>query len=111
MQKLKFPGEKTGGFSLRGLAKNQFLEKETFKLQVVGKQLVTLQIADSIFNTYTFMFHQSKKTLISAPLIWPRPLAKKTQKSHTFLLFQESSLLEQPLRFLQMNHISMELAW
>ena len=36
------PGERTGDFSLLEQANNIFLEKETCKLKVVGKQLVTL---------------------------------------------------------------------
>ena len=61
LDKLESPGEKSGYFSLLGQTKINILEKETFKLQVAGKQLVTLQIVHSTFNTYTFEFHQSKK--------------------------------------------------
>ena len=42
MAGVESPGERTGDFSLLDQANNIFLEKETCKLKVVGKQLVTL---------------------------------------------------------------------
>ena len=87
---MESPGEKSGDFSLLDQANNNFLEKETCKLQVVGKQLVTLYklLIQHLTHSYKSEFHQSKKTLIQrASLIWSRSLAKNTKKSQTFLLF------------------------
>ena len=94
-------------FSLLGQVNNNFLEKETCKLQLLARLLI-----QNLTHSYKSRFHQSKKTLTQcAPLIWLRPLVKKTPEISNFPpFFQESFLLEKSLCFLQMKQISMEQA-
>ena len=68
LEKLESPGEKTGDFSFLDQSINNFLKKETCKLEVVGKQLVTFYklLIQHLTHSYKSGFHQSKKTLISA---------------------------------------------
>ena len=102
------PGERTGDFFLLDQANNNLLEKETCKLQVVGKQISYItQIADSKFNTATNLNFMKVKKLRYQHASLKAPRLKKPRNLKLSYFFHESFLLEKPLCFLQMNQISM----
>ena len=108
LEKLKFPGEKTRHFFLLGYGKNNFLEKDIFKLQFVGKQLIKLLI-QHLTHTHLNFIKVKNFDISTSHLAKVRKTTTSNLKLSLF--FQKSSLLQQPLSFFQMSQISMELAW